>query len=67
MHQSLVRFPTVGTRIEAGPSHKELHAGSLESILLWTGEMICEVSRIELLSIKSARVTPVDVVVFMMR
>jgi len=28
MHQSFVRFPTVGTRVVAGPSHKELHARS---------------------------------------
>ena len=28
MHQGFVRFPTVGTRVVAGPSHKELHAGS---------------------------------------
>ena len=28
MHQGLVRFPTVGTRVIAGPSNKELHAGS---------------------------------------
>ena len=28
MHQGLVWFPTVGTRVIAGPSNKELHAGS---------------------------------------
>ncbi len=28
MHQSFVRFPAVETRVVAGPSHKELHAGS---------------------------------------
>jgi hypothetical protein len=28
MHQGFVRLPTVGTRVVAGPSHKELHAGS---------------------------------------
>ena len=28
MHQGLVRFPTVGTRVIAGPSNKELHTGS---------------------------------------
>jgi hypothetical protein len=28
MHQGFVRFPTVGTRVVAGPSYKELHAGS---------------------------------------
>ena len=28
MHLDLVRFPAVGTCIIAGPSHKELHAGS---------------------------------------
>jgi hypothetical protein len=28
MHQGLVWFPTVGTRIITGPSNKELHAGS---------------------------------------
>jgi hypothetical protein len=28
MHQGLVWFPTVGTRVIAGPSYKELHAGS---------------------------------------
>jgi hypothetical protein len=28
IHQGLVWFPTVGTRIIAGPSNKELHAGS---------------------------------------
>ena len=27
-HQGFVIFPTVGTRIVAGPSYKELHAGS---------------------------------------
>jgi hypothetical protein len=42
---------------------------SLESIPLLTGDIICDVSRIERLSIKSAGVTPVDVfsTVFMMR
>ena len=28
MHQGLVWFPTVGTRIITGPSNKELHTGS---------------------------------------
>ena len=28
MHQGFVRFPTIGTRIIAGPSNKELHTGS---------------------------------------
>ena len=28
MHQGFVRFPYVGTRVVAGPLHKELHAGS---------------------------------------
>ncbi len=28
MHQGLVGFPTIGTRVIAGPSYKELHAGS---------------------------------------
>jgi hypothetical protein len=28
MHQGFVGFPTVGTRVVAGPSYKELHAGS---------------------------------------
>jgi hypothetical protein len=28
MHQGFVGFPTVGTRVIAGPSYKELHAGS---------------------------------------
>ena len=28
MHQGLVGFPTVGTRVIAGPSNKELHTGS---------------------------------------
>ena len=28
MHQGLVRFPTIGPRIIAGPSNKELHTGS---------------------------------------
>jgi hypothetical protein len=28
MHQGLVWFPTIGIRIIAGPSNKELHAGS---------------------------------------
>ena len=28
MHQGLVRFPAVGTRVIAGPSQKELHTGS---------------------------------------
>jgi hypothetical protein len=28
MHQGLVLFPTVGTSVIAGPSNKELHAGS---------------------------------------
>ena len=28
MRQGFVRFPSVGTRVVAGPSHKELHAGS---------------------------------------
>jgi hypothetical protein len=34
MHQGLVRFPTVGTRIITGPSNKELHAGS--SVMITT-------------------------------
>ena len=28
MHQGFVGFPTVRTRVVAGPSYKELHAGS---------------------------------------
>ncbi len=28
MHQGFVGFPTIGTRVIAGPSYKELHAGS---------------------------------------
>ena len=28
MHQSFVRFPTVGTCVISSPSNKELHAGS---------------------------------------
>ncbi len=28
MHQGLVWFPTVGTRVVAGPSYKEFHVGS---------------------------------------
>ncbi len=28
MHQGFVGFPTVGIRVIAGPSYKELHAGS---------------------------------------
>jgi hypothetical protein len=28
MHQGLVRFPTIGTRVITDPSNKELHAGS---------------------------------------
>ena len=28
MHQGFVRFPTIGTRVIAGPSNKELHTGS---------------------------------------
>ena len=28
MHKGLVWFPTVGTAVIAGPSNKELHAGS---------------------------------------
>ncbi len=28
MHQGFKGFPTVGTRVIAGPSYKELHAGS---------------------------------------
>jgi hypothetical protein len=28
MHQGLVWFPTVGTRVITGPSNKELHTGS---------------------------------------
>ena len=31
-HQSLVWFPTVGTRVIASPSNKELHAGSFVMI-----------------------------------
>ena len=34
MHQGLVWFPTVGTRIITGPSDKELHAGS--SVMITT-------------------------------
>ena len=34
MHQGLVWFPTVGTRIITGPSNKELHAGS--SVMITT-------------------------------
>ena len=34
MHQGLVWFPTVGTRVIAGPWNKELHAGS--SMLITT-------------------------------
>jgi len=33
MHQGFVRFPAVGTRVIAGPSHKELHAGSSMMII----------------------------------
>ena len=33
MHQGLVWFPTVGTRVIAGPSHKELHTGSSMMII----------------------------------
>ena len=32
MQQGLVRFPTVGTRVVAGPPYKELHAGSFMMI-----------------------------------
>ena len=28
MHQGLVQFPTVGTRVVSSPSYEELHAGS---------------------------------------
>ena len=28
MHQGFVGFPSIGTRVIAGPSYKELHAGS---------------------------------------
>ena len=34
MHQGLVWFPTVGTRVIAGPTNKELHAGS--SVMITT-------------------------------
>ena len=32
MHKGLVWFPTVGTFVIAGPSNKELHAGSSMTI-----------------------------------
>ncbi len=45
MHQGLLWFPTVGTRVITGPSNKELHTGS--SMMITT--MCYDISDHELL------------------
>ena len=58
MHQGFVGFPTIGTRVIAGPSYKELHAGF--SMMITT--MCHDISDHEFLLILLSNLYWVDVI-----